>query len=126
MSKILLSIKPEFVEKILDGTKRYEFRKRLAKDVAKIVVYSTAPIKLVVAEVDVIGTIECPKQELWDITHEYAGIDRTRFYEYFSDCKNACAYVLGNVVQYDTPKSLDEYGLSLAPQSFIYIVEDPN
>jgi len=124
MSKILLSIKPEYVEKILAGTKKYEFRKRLAKDVAKIVVYSTAPIKKVVAEVDVIGTIECPAQKMWDITHEFAGIDKDRFHEYFCDCKNACAYVLGSVVKYANPKSLDEYGLSLAPQSFIYIVEE--
>ncbi len=57
-------------------------------------------------------------------THEFAGIDKDRFHEYFCDCKNACAYVLGSVVKYETPKSLDEYGLSLAPQSFIYIVEE--
>ncbi len=124
MSKILLSIKPEYVERILNGTKQYEFRKRLAKDVTKIVVYSTAPVKRVVAEVEVVGTIECAEQKLWDLTHEHAGIDRKRFHEYFCDCKNACAYVLGNVDIFDSPKSLEEYGLSLAPQSFIYIIED--
>lgn len=124
MSKILLSIKPEYVERILDGTKQYEFRKRLAKEVTKIVVYSTAPVKMVVAEVEVVGTIECTAQKLWNLTHEHAGIDRKRFYEYFCDCKNACAYVLGNVDKFDNPKSLEEYGLSLAPQSFIYIVEN--
>ena len=31
MSTILLSIKPEYAKKIIDGTKKYEFRKRLAK-----------------------------------------------------------------------------------------------
>ena len=124
MSKILLSIKPEYVERILDGTKQYEFRKRLAKDVTKIVIYSTSPVKKVVAEVEVIGTIECAEQKLWNLTHEYAGIDKKKFHEYFCDCKNACAYVLGNVKKFERPKSLEAYGLSLAPQSFIYIVED--
>lgn len=29
--KVLLSIKPEYVEKILDGTKKFEFRKGIFK-----------------------------------------------------------------------------------------------
>ena len=33
MSKILISINPEYVDRILDGTKNYEYRKVLAKDV---------------------------------------------------------------------------------------------
>ena len=44
MSTILLSIKPEYAKKIIDGTKKYEFRKRLAKHpVTKIIIYSTFP-----------------------------------------------------------------------------------
>lgn len=31
MNAIILSINPEYVEKILNGTKKYEFRKRLAR-----------------------------------------------------------------------------------------------
>ena len=44
MSTILLSIKPEYVNKIIAGTKKYEFRKHLAQgDIQKIIIYSTAP-----------------------------------------------------------------------------------
>ena len=32
--KVLLSIKPEFAEKILNGTKRFEFRKGIFKNFA--------------------------------------------------------------------------------------------
>ena len=40
MPSILLSIKPEYVEKILSGEKRYEFRRKLCKDeIDKIYVY---------------------------------------------------------------------------------------
>ena len=44
MATILLSIKPEYANKIFDGQKRYEYRKRIPKkEVSKIIVYSSAP-----------------------------------------------------------------------------------
>ena len=50
MKALLLSIKPEYVEKILQGEKKFEYRKRLAKeDVSYIYVYSTAPSMKVVS-----------------------------------------------------------------------------
>ena len=56
MKALLLSIKPEYVEKILQGEKKYEYRKRLAKeDVSYIYVYSTAPSMKVVASVHIEG-----------------------------------------------------------------------
>ena len=65
MSVILLSIKPEYCKKIFEGTKKYEFRKHLAQnDVEKIVVYSTAPEKKVVGEIEVIGTLSMKKTPL--------------------------------------------------------------
>ena len=49
MCKILLSINPEHVENILDGTKKYEYRKKSCKkDIDRIVIYSTHPVKKVV------------------------------------------------------------------------------
>ena len=51
MGKILLSIKPIYVNKILNGTKKYEYRKRKPKrnDIGKLIIYSTSPIKKVVS-----------------------------------------------------------------------------
>ena len=46
MSKILLSIKPEYAHKILEGTKKYEFRKHLPKKkIEKIIIYSKKKLK---------------------------------------------------------------------------------
>lgn len=46
MSKMLLSIKPEYVKKILSGKKKYEFRKfHCHDDVDTIVIYCTSPVK---------------------------------------------------------------------------------
>ncbi len=53
MKKILISIKPQYVEKILNRTKKYEFRTKAAKqDINGLIIYSTYPTKKVVAEVE--------------------------------------------------------------------------
>ena len=45
MVKVLMSINPLHAEKILSGTKKYEFRKiRCKKPIDTIVIYVTAPI----------------------------------------------------------------------------------
>ena len=54
MTSILLSIKPEYVEKIFNRTKKYEFRKRMPyKQVDKVIVYSNAPEPVSYTHLDV-------------------------------------------------------------------------
>ena len=51
MATILLSIKPEYVAKIFDHTKKYEFRKRIPqRPIDKVVVYSSNPEQHIVGE----------------------------------------------------------------------------
>lgn len=122
MIAILLSIKPEYVEKILAGTKKYEYRKRLAKTKSStILIYSTSPVMRVVAKAEIIGTICAAPSTLWEKTKVNAGISRRKYREYFHGCKTAYAYELGQIQIFDIPKSLSEYNISLAPQSFAYI-----
>lgn len=122
MKSILLSVKPEYVERIFDGSKKYEYRKRLAnKTVDKILIYSTTPIMKVVGEVQVIETISASPTALWESTKKFAGISREKYRKYFKGCKVACAYQLGQVIRYDQPKELSEFNVNLPPQSFIYI-----
>lgn len=122
MESILLSINPEYVEKIFDGSKKYEFRKRLAnRAVDKILMYSTAPIMKVVGEVQIVETISASPTALWECTKKFAGISRDKYRKYFKGCKAAYAYQLGEVIRYDPPKELSEFRISLPPQSFIYL-----
>ena len=122
MESILLSINPDYVEKIFAGSKKYEFRKRLAnRTVDKILMYSTAPIMKVVGEVQVVETISASPTALWECTKKFAGISRDKYRKYFKSCKVAYAYQLGQVIRYDPPKELSEFNVSLPPQSFIYL-----
>ena len=122
METIMLSINPEYADKILAGSKKYEFRKKLAnKTVDKIMIYSTAPIMKVVGEVEVLKTISSSPSALWEYTKKSAGITRDKFRKYFKGCKVAYAYELGKVIQYNPPKELGEFNVDLPPQSFIYL-----
>lgn len=124
MCAILLSINPKHVENILNGTKKYEFRKKACKrHVDKILIYSTNPIMRVVGEAEVEAVLIDNPEIIWKKTKNKSGIDKTFFDKYFEDKELAVAYKLKNVIEYLEPKELNEYGISSAPQSFQYIEE---
>lgn len=121
-NKILISIKPEHVANIINGTKKYEYRKIAAKqDVSSIIIYETSPIKRIVAEAEIAEVIMLPPKELWKQTKDASGISKDFFDKYFKNRQIAYAYRLGEVKVFDTPKTLLDYGVKSAPQSFIYI-----
>lgn len=122
MCKVLMSINPEYVEKILSGTKKYEFRKSKCKrEVSEIIIYSTAPVSKVVGKVKVKNIIEENLDMLWDITKEFSGIEYDFFKKYYDGREKGAAYQLGAVTKFKQPKKLDYYGVKAAPQSYVYI-----
>ena len=81
--KIIISINPEHVKNIINGSKKYEYRTKAAKsDVNKILIYETVPVKKVVAEVDILEVIMLPPEELWNQTKLFSGITKEFFDEY--------------------------------------------
>ncbi|NNG67755.1 ASCH domain-containing protein [Caldanaerobacter subterraneus] len=123
MSQILLSIRPEYVESIFKGTKRFEYRKiKFArKEVNKILIYCTAPVMKVVGEAEILEIIEDTPPAVWEKTKDYAGIDKKVFDEYYKNKEKAVAYRLGNVKKYLKPIKLTDLGIRFVPQSFVYI-----
>lgn len=122
MSTMLLSIKPQYAKVILRGEKKYEFRKnKPTKKVDRIIFYASSPEKKVVGEAEIDKIIEGTPEEIWKIAKNAAGITKKFFFSYYQGKTNAVAFKLKNVKVFDTPKSLSEYGINNAPQSFIYI-----
>ncbi len=120
--KILISINPEHVKNIINGIKKYEYRKIAAKqDISSIIIYETTPVKRIVAEAEIIDVLMYSPEELWKLTKEESGISKEFFDEYFEGKEIAYAYKLGKIKVYDEPKTLLEYGIKAAPQSFVYI-----
>ena len=122
MTAILLSIKPNFVDKILAGEKYFEFRKRtLGQCVGKIVIYRSSPVCAVVGEAEVAEILSDTPINIWNTTKNQSGIDAKFFFDYFNDKSVAYAYKLKNVKKYTKPKKLGDFGIKYAPQSFVYI-----
>ena len=121
--KVLLSIKPEFVEKIFAGTKKYEFRKSLFRrsDVKYIVIYASAPVKRVVGEFEIDDILSDDVDIVWDRTKKYSGITKAFYKSYFQNKKTANAIQIGNIKKYEKTKLLSDYNIKQAPQSFCYI-----
>lgn len=122
--KVLLSIKPEFAERIFDGSKRFEFRKAPYRNqsVRTVAVYVTQPVGLIIGEFDVDDIIEASPERLWETTRDHAGISREFFDAYFAGRDTAFALKVGDVRRYDAPidpeEVLDNF---TAPQSYMYV-----
>lgn len=125
--KVLLSIKPEFAERIFDGTKRFEFRRSVFRDrsVRTVVLYVTQPVGMIVGEFDVAGIITSTPDGLWQRTWEHAGISREFFDSYFEGRESAYAIEVADVRRFAAPI---EPGLAIEnftpPQSYMYVSDD--
>ncbi len=121
--KVLLSIKPEYVEKILSGEKCFEFRKVLFRqDVEKVIIYSTMPVGKIVGEFQIDKVLSDSPSNLWEETKDSAGISFDFFSKYFSDRKVAHAIKIKNVEKYEVEVDpLTIFEKFTAPQSFMYM-----
>ena len=123
-TSVLLSIKPQFAEQIFDGSKRYEFRRKVFRDrsVKRIVVYVTAPVSSVIGEFEIEDVIELDLQELWDRTKKYSGIQKHFFDSYFDGLDTGYAIKIGKTQKYDTPLDLEiDFNVRRPPQFFMYL-----
>ena len=123
--KAILSIRPEYVDRILSGEKKYEFRKRIFKreDVDTIVIYSTSPCCRVVAQASIAEIIQDSPERIWKKTKKNGGIAKEKFMTYFDGKEVAYAIRISAVRRLTKPCSLDEYApqVKAAPQSFVYV-----
>ena len=120
---VLISIHPEHVANILGGRKIFEYRKVLpSQDVSHLVLYSTAPMKKIVAVAEVVGRIVGSPTKVWNATSFGSGITRRFFREYFSGQRQACALSLGRVYELNLLMALSSLaGMKTPPQSFYYL-----
>lgn len=121
--KVLLSIKPEYANKIFSGEKKFEFRKRIFKNikVKTVVVYSTMPVGKIIGEFSIEKIHEDTPDSIWNKTKSYSGIDKKFFEEYYYGRDVAFAIEIGKVKLYDEEINPKENRVNfVAPQSFMY------
>lgn len=121
--KILLSIKPEYAEKILLGHKKYEFRRAIFKfsEVTKVVIYASSPIQKVIGEFEIDHVLTLKLGELWKKTKQDSGIDKEFYDSYFAGKDIGHAIKVKKVKRYTNYLDLEDLQVKQAPQSFIYL-----
>lgn len=121
---VLISIQPEFVEKILSGEKVLEFRRSWAADpVDALVIYASSPKQRIVAIARVAVVHEGSPTALWKLArYKAGGISRRQLYSYFEGKDFGYAIEISSIVRTNgsiDPKSL--FHNFRAPQSFHYL-----
>lgn len=121
--KVLLSIKPEFADLILNGEKQYEFRRVIFKSdlVKKIIVYASSPISMVIGEFEVENVLSLDTSKLWKLTKHNAGIDKAYYDDYFFGKEIGHAIKIKKPKRYKTHIDISNFNIKQAPQSFAYI-----
>lgn len=122
--KVLLSIKPEFAEKILNGSKRFEFRKGIFKNenITTVVIYATMPVGKIVGEFHVESILSGHPDSVWKETKGFAGITKEFFDSYYEGREKAFAIKIGNVEKFSVPLPITSLGKNVTPpQSYRYL-----
>jgi len=122
--RVLLSIKPEYANKIFSGEKKFEFRKRAFRniEVRTIVVYSTMPVGRIIGEFSIKQIHQDSPASIWNKTEMFSGIDKGFFNEYYNGRDLAVAIEVDKPILYDSPiNPKTEYKNFTAPQSFMYL-----
>ncbi|QXE18285.1 ASCH domain-containing protein [Clostridium sp. 001] len=121
--KAILSIKPEFVNKILSCEKKYEFRKKVFKqNIESVIIYSTKPAGVFIGEFKVNKIVSGDVDKVWSKTNKKAGITYKYYKEYFKNNSVAYALKIDDLWIYDHP--IDPSSILpdfKAPQSFCYL-----
>jgi len=121
---VILSIKPKFCEKIINGDKSVEFRRRIfnANKIKSVYMYSTSPIKKIVGTFKIDSIVVGSPIELWRKFKQFSGIDEYEFFQYFGLRKMGFAIKIKAVEPYDPP--IDPHTIIpnfIPPRSFRYI-----
>lgn len=125
--KVLLSIKPQYAEKILRGTKRYEYRRRIFSEIVDtVLVYATMPEGKIVGHFQLRAILHDSVDSLWVRTKAQSGVTHDVFCQYFSGLREGYALEVLRPTRYDPPidprQVLNTFH---APQSFQYVDGTP-
>ncbi|ABG52665.1 MAG: ASCH domain-containing protein [Trichodesmium sp. St16_bin4-tuft] len=125
---VLLSIKPEYADKIFyQKTKKVELRRvfpSLDKD-DLVIVYVSSPKKAVVGYFKVKKIIKKNISYLWDEVEEKAGITQEEFYDYYSGLDLGIGIFFQKIKTFSNPVELEQLRQELntfrPPQSYRYL-----
>lgn len=123
---VVFSIKPQYSQPILDGTKTVELRRRFPTDVPGgtiALIYSTSPVRALTGIAEIAGVVKQSPSDLWTSFEQQACIARKDFDRYFAGVESACAIKLRRARPLRRSLTLAELRERFSfepPQSFLY------
>jgi predicted transcriptional regulator len=127
---LLLSIKPKMAEAILNGSKKWEYRK-VAPQVeigSRVIIYASRHCKEIVGEFVIAKILKEPVDLLIEKTIAETPHKKEEIYSYFAKRKIGYALKVENPLKYDQPISLTEIRKMipgfLPPQNYRYLKEN--
>lgn len=122
---VLISIKQQYVEKIISGEKKVEFRRKcFSKDIKRAYIYASAPVSAVIGYFDVAGLDTESPDNIWQRYADAGGILENDFFKYANASEMMTAIRIGKICQFKTKirlSDLREYGMMSVPQNYCYI-----
>lgn len=116
----IISIKPKFVEEIVNGKKRFEYRKSFLRKIPqKCYIYSTKPVGKVIGFFTIKKILKDEPSKIWEKTKEKASITKEIFDQYYFGRNKAVAIEIDDVTIFEEPidyKEIDSSGK--IPQSY--------
>jgi predicted transcriptional regulator len=124
---LLMSIRPQYADKIFNGTKTVELRRIKPKFLSEgdlVLVYVSSPVKSLVGAFTVALVIKQPLQSLWEAVKDHAGVSEEEFSNYYQGVQTGVAIFIQNVWLLSEPLHLAQMKKNFKnfhpPQSFRY------
>ena len=127
---VVLSIRPVYSQKILDGQKTVELRRRFpvsAPSGTVAYIYSTSPVRAMVGIAEIKDVLKLPIKQIWSEFEGMAAIERGDFEKYFQGLDFGYALLFDDVRSFSRPIPLNELRKKFGfepPQSFLYAKRD--
>lgn len=124
---ILLSVKPQYANTLVDGLKTIELRKSFPADMpngTKLYIYSSSPQKVVIGECEIAVVEKLPIEALWQRSISEAMISWEEFEQYYQGHAHGVAITVQKPRRYSSPIKLQDFTLrkiTVPPQSFQYL-----
>jgi predicted transcriptional regulator len=126
--QILLSMQPNYAERVFARTKHIEIRKKFSSrwKGCKAVVYGSRPLGALMGEVTLSEVISGHPEQIWNRYGEMAGCSHEEFMQYVGDSKEIYAVELADATPYLYPVDIDQISHLMnhnlrPPQSFLNV-----
>jgi predicted transcriptional regulator len=123
---ILLSLQPQYWQLVLDGLKKYEYRRLFREDAVQAYIYVSSPRKEITGFIDFGFPLIRSPAEIADLAESQSPGSRQRMLDYLGDRAEAFAIPILSHEVFD-PISLAElrerFGFT-APQSYVFLDKD--